>query len=208
MIASGTTEQDMSLLERMQILMEVERSLTTTLEQVEPWLTGNTFRPSSSNAFGERVRPIPTTMEQVEQILAVGRNLSSRTSAPAGWNPAAPVVGFSTPNPLPHQLRGGALAALQLERAHQEEHNLKRKKQQQDEEAQRAKTKKLAEQETTSSSRKTQSAPPGTSQPPQGAKLADNSSTRRATRPPPQALQTTMNLSDSSSEEDGDSDDD
>jgi hypothetical protein len=33
------------------------------------------------------------------------------------WNPNLPVVGFATPNPLPHQLRGGALGGMQLQLA-------------------------------------------------------------------------------------------
>ena len=54
--------------------------------------------------------------------------MASRTSAPAGWNPQAPLTGFSTPNPLPHQLRGGVLAARQLEDAKQAERDEKRRK--------------------------------------------------------------------------------
>lgn len=105
-------EQDSSsssLLEQLQALTKVERSLTEALEEAEPWL--------SSSSTDDSVRPLPRTIEQVNQVLAVARNLSGRTSAPAGWNPQAPVVGFATPNPLPHQLRGGALGALQLEQA-------------------------------------------------------------------------------------------
>jgi hypothetical protein len=36
------------------------------------------------------------------------------------WNPTLPVIGFATPNPLPHQLRGGALGAMQLKMAREE----------------------------------------------------------------------------------------
>ncbi len=57
----------------------------------------------------------------------LGRHGHQRQWDGVGWNPAAPVVGFRTPNPLPHQLRGGALAALQLERARQTERLRKRK---------------------------------------------------------------------------------
>jgi len=106
-------------------MIEVERALTAAMEKVEPWLTTR-VKPNRP-----RVRPIPTNMEEANQVLAVARNLASRTSAPAGWNPNAPVVGFTTPNPLPHQLRGGALAALQLERAKQAEHDKKRQKMEQ-----------------------------------------------------------------------------
>lgn len=98
-----------SLLELLQSLTKVDRALTEALEQAEPWL--------SSSATDDSVRPLPSTMEEVNQVLAVARNLSGRTSAPAGWNPQAPIVGFATANPLPHQLRGGALGTLQLERA-------------------------------------------------------------------------------------------
>lgn len=98
-----------SLLEKLQALTKVERSLTKALEEAEPWL--------SSTSTDDSVRPLPSNIDQVHQVLAVARNLSGRTSAPSGWNPQAPVVGFATPNPLPHQLRGGALGTLQLERA-------------------------------------------------------------------------------------------
>lgn len=111
-----------SLLEQLQKLTKVERSLTEALDEAEPWLSSN----KSGNDF---VRPLPQSMEQVIQALAVARNLSGRTSAPAGWNSAAPVAGFATPNPLPHQLRGGALGTLQLERAR----DSKRKRQERDE---------------------------------------------------------------------------
>ena len=36
------------------------------------------------------------------------------------WNANLPVVGFATPNPLPHQLRGGALGGMQLKLAREE----------------------------------------------------------------------------------------
>ena len=134
-----TKTANLSLLEKTQALIDVERSLTATMEKVEPWLTSNTFK---TNHF-KRARPIPTNMDQVKQVLAVSRNFASRTSAPAGWNPMAPVVGFSTPNPLPHQLRGGAMAALQLERARQAENDKKRRRQAEEEEEKAAK--KLAE---------------------------------------------------------------
>lgn len=97
-----------SLLDSMQALIQCERDLTDALEKAEPWLSSSTTTP---------VRPLPSSMAEVEQVLAMARNLSARTSAPAGWNPQAPVTGFATPNPLPHQLRGGALGTLQLERA-------------------------------------------------------------------------------------------
>lgn len=194
---TSTYASSMSLLVKMQALIEVERSLTATLERVDPWLPQNTLKPSS-RAYAKRVRPIPTNMEQVEQVLAVARSYSSRTSAPAGWNPAAPVIGFSTPNPMPHQLRGGALAALQLERARQEERSQKRKRQ--EEEQEKAKAKKMAEEKESKSNK-----PAGTNQPVAPMDSAPtkpgSQSVRRASRPAPQVLQTTMNLSDSSSSE-------
>jgi Vitamin-D-receptor interacting Mediator subunit 4 len=185
----------MSLLETAQKLIEVERSLTLTMERVEPWLPQNSTTPSAWHGYQKRVRPIPTCMEQVESILAVARSYSSRTSAPAGWNPSAPVVGFSTPSPLPHQLRAGALAALQLERARQDEHSQKRKRQEEAEAEEQANAKKVAEEETKKSEETKEGEVPG-----KPAATAARRTT--AARPAPQVLQTTMNLSDSSSEED------
>jgi hypothetical protein len=40
------------------------------------------------------------------------------------WNPNLPVIGFATPNPLPHQLRGGALGAMQLKLAREEKNRI------------------------------------------------------------------------------------
>jgi Vitamin-D-receptor interacting Mediator subunit 4 len=105
---------ELSLLDKVEAALRVEQQLTAALDRAGPWLDGAPVR-----AHQRRVRPVPQTMEQAEHVLKYARVLSNRTSAPAGWNPNAPVVGFSTPNPLPHQLRGGALAALQLERARQ-----------------------------------------------------------------------------------------
>jgi len=208
-MTASPVPSSMSLLEKTQALIEVERSLTATLEKVEPWLTRSTLRPSSTHRFEKRVRPIPATMEQVRQVLAVARNYSSRTSAPAGWNPAAPVMGFSTPNPLPHQLRGGALAALQLERARQEERSQKRKRQQEEKEEQ-AKAKKMAEQEQESKNKAanttTASNDPAEAEP--NKKSAGSPTVRRTSRPQPQVIQTTMNLSDSSSSEEDEGSDD
>ena len=154
-------QERLTLLRKTQALINVERSLTLTLAKVEPWLSISSSSSNNNNNTGvgnnnvpatkvgmKRVRPIPTTMEEVRHVLAVGRNYASRTSAPAGWNPNAPVVGFSTPNPLPHMLRGGTLAALQLEGAKQEaaEIDLKRKRQQEMELVASAKKKKQKEQ--------------------------------------------------------------
>ncbi len=193
----------MTLLEKTQALIEVERSLTSTLERVEQWLPQNSLQPSAWRAYERRVRPIPVTMEQVHQILAVARNYSSRTSAPAGWNPAAPVMGFSTPNPLPHQLRGGALAGLELEQARQEERSQKRKRREEEEE--QAKAKKMAE-ELESKAHKAGGETNPNQRPDSAKKHTTSPNVRRPSRPAPQqVLQTTMNLSDSSSssEEEG-----
>merc|ERR1740117_958506 len=138
-----------TLLGKSQALIELERSLTQSLEKIEPWLLNygnNSYNNNNNNtAIGIRVRPIPTDMDQVEKVLAVARNFSTRTSAPAGWNPTAPVIGFSTPNPLPHQLRGGALAALELQRARQAERDKKRKRQEEEEEEKKAKQEQEAD---------------------------------------------------------------
>ena len=106
---------DIYLLEQTQKLIYAEKRLTKLLRQSEPWLPNAVPHPHR-----QRVRPIPSTMDQVESILALARKYAAQTSAPAGWNPQAPVVGFCTPSPLPNQLRAGNLAALQLERAQAE----------------------------------------------------------------------------------------
>lgn len=119
--------EESSTLDLLEQVIQVEKALTESLERAEPWLR-------YSKSVNPRVRPLPANLEQAEQVLAVARNLANRTSAPAGWNPMAPVIGFSTPNPMPHQLRGGALATLQLERAKQAESDKKRIKLQQQQE--------------------------------------------------------------------------
>jgi Vitamin-D-receptor interacting Mediator subunit 4 len=111
---------ELSLLNKVEAMLQVEHKLTSALDRAGPWLES-----ASAHTHRRRVRPVPRTAEQARQVLQYARVLSNRTSAPAGWNPNAPVVGFSTPNPLPHQLRGGALAALQLERARQRQLKLK-----------------------------------------------------------------------------------
>lgn len=200
----------MNLLEKTQALIELERSLTRTLERVEPWLTN-----SSGSKVGTRVRPIPTTMEEVHRVLAVARNFSSRTSAPAGWNPNAPVMGFSTPNPLPHQLRGGALAALELQRARQAEQDKKRKRQEELEEQNKEQAKQKSEEinknkdEANDTDNKKQAPADKTDNPPR--KQQTNSRPQPPTRPLERRVDrpvTTMNLSDSSSEEDSEDDSD
>ncbi|CAB9514736.1 expressed unknown protein [Seminavis robusta] len=196
---SNTTADDLALLEKAQALVEVEQLLTSTLEKVEPWLLGNATTNIDPNR--PRVRPIPQTMEQVNHVLAVARNLASRTSAPAAWNPAAPVVGFSTPNPLPHQLRGGALAALQLERARQDERDRKRQKVQEEE---KEKTKKEAAAQPKGDARGEQHHAAAAA----ARRAARAAGEAHARRNPQQQQKISMNLSDSSSssEEEEDSD--
>ena len=145
---------DLSLLEQTRKLIYAEKRLTKLLNEAEPWLPTAVAHPHR-----RRTRPIPSTMDQVESILALARKYASQTSAPAGWNPNAPVVGFSTPSPLPNQLRAGCLAALQLERA-QAENKRKREQavakaqqQQQQQKQEQAAKEEAAAHEATSSSR-------------------------------------------------------
>ena len=125
-MATDANAEKAALLKKAQAMIELEQSLTATIEKVEPWLPN--CNAGNNTSSRPRVRPLPTSMEQVDVILAVARNWAARTSAPAGWNPAAPVMGFTTPNPMPHQLRGGALAGMQLERARQGERDKKRQR--------------------------------------------------------------------------------
>jgi len=199
-----TDDPLLDLLDQAQAVIEVEKALTETLERVEPWLRG-----SSTSTSNPRVRPLPTSLEQAEQVLAVARNLASRTSAPAGWNPMAPVIGFSTPNPMPHQLRGGALATLQLERAKQAESDKKRIKLQQEQ-----------EKKTAVASKSEKGSEHGGPLDPKRVEIRDHKQTpppppepqqRRASHPPqkvakPKQQEVSMNLSDSESSEEEDSD--
>ena len=167
-------------------------------------------------------------MNEAQQVLAVARNFSGRTSAPAGWNPNAPVIGFSTPNPLPHQLRGGALAALELQRARQAERDKKRKRLEELEEQNKEKEKQKTEEEETNKKKMEMEIDgdgdgdiddkkltstedrKGSPNKQQRARLQPHirarstSLERRVARP---VIATTMNLSDSSSEEDSDDSD-
>lgn len=125
-------------LNKLQAIIEVEKELTRLIEKAQPWIQSSlrTAQHTGANcddsmkieddflfdtSIGGRVRPIPTNMEQVQEILSLARTYSNRTSAPPGWISTAPVLNFSTPSPLPHQLRNGALAALQLQRALQQQ---------------------------------------------------------------------------------------
>lgn len=210
-----TTALSMNLLEKTQALIELERSLTRTLEKVEPWLASSTSNDKGKRKAGTRVRPIPATMDEVHKVLAVARNFSSRTSAPAGWNPNAPVVGFSTPNPLPHQLRGGALAALELQRARQADQDKKRKRQEELEEQNKEKEKQKTEEMNKNKAEAGDNKKQATANKEDAARRKHLDSNRpqppvrsasieRRARP---VIATTMNLSDSSSEEESSDED-
>lgn len=169
-------QQETSLLDRAQRLVELERSLAAAMEKAEPWLEGG------------NARPLPATMEEVLNVLNVARNLASRASAPAGWNPQAPVIGFTTPNPMPHQLRGGALGALQLEMARK--HQQDEQQEQLERKREREEAKKKEETNQAKRPAPTKQAPPtGVARPVQQP------------RPRQQVMVVDMNLSDSSSEE-------
>jgi hypothetical protein len=189
---------ELRLLEKTQALIALEKELTGTLEKVEPWL--RTADHAHRNLNKPRVRPIPSTMEEAELVLQVARNLASRTSAPAGWNPQAPVVGFTTPNPMPHQLRGGALATLQLERAKQADAERKkalaRRK-----EAERAKQRQQVGQSPRTQEHQKQHEP----RPQTTRRLAPQAAAQQQPLARPKQ-EMSMNLSDSSSEEEEDDD--
>ena len=106
------------LLDHVRTLVEAERTLTDAIEKSTPLLQNNTMSSSIlSSQSDPPLLPTPRNTEEVKTILAVARTYSLRTSAPPMWNPILPVIGFATPNPLPHQLRGGALGAMQLKMA-------------------------------------------------------------------------------------------
>lgn len=153
----------MTLLDHVRTLVEAERGLTEALEKSTPLLSRNTQNPSPS-PFSSSVLtsqsplpllPTPRNMQEVQTILAVARAYSLRTSAPSGWNPTLPVIGFATPNPLPHQLRQGALGAMQLKMVReertrkskeiQERQEKERRKKMEEEERKRRKEKEEAE---------------------------------------------------------------
>mmetsp|Transcript_53914 Transcript_53914/g.114538 ORF Transcript_53914/g.114538 Transcript_53914/m.114538 type:complete len:230 (-) Transcript_53914:394-1083(-) len=117
----------MTLLDHIRTLVEAEQGLTLALEKSLPLLPSSHDRQSSSSVVlssSEQIEPpllpTPRNADEVPTILAVARAYSLRTSAPPMWNPMLPVIGFATPNPLPHQLRGGALGAMQLKMAREE----------------------------------------------------------------------------------------
>ena len=206
-------DPQIDLLDKVQAAIEVEKALTASLEKVEPWLSQQSASHPHHNPHRPRVRPLPTSLEEAQNVLAVARNLANRTSAPAGWNPAAPVIGFSTPNPLPHQLRGGALAVLQLERAQQAEADRKRQKRQQQDK--KAKTNALAAATAAGTAKgadgSSTAAIPGD---PKRADMREHEppTERRPQQHPQQARapkqQVSMNLSESSSSDDDEGDND
>ncbi len=108
---STSSSSQISLLSCVQSLVKLELSLTKSISSTKPLLD----------------LPTPHSMEQVNTILSLAKTYSTRTSAPPGWNPNLPVIHFSTPNPLPHQLRQGALGAMELNQV-KEERLAKRRK--------------------------------------------------------------------------------
>lgn len=187
-------------LDRMNAIISLERKLTTALDKIEPWLT-NTPTPSIISSRS-RVRPLPTSLQEAEQVLALARNLANRTSAPAGWSPNAPVAGFATPNPLPHQLRGGALAALQLERAQQLKQRQETERKRAREEEEVNKHQKQQEQQADSATPMDVDPKDSPMNPRRRRTEQQQQPSRRApaTKKPVEAV--SMNLSDSSSDED------
>mmetsp|Transcript_17150 Transcript_17150/g.26852 ORF Transcript_17150/g.26852 Transcript_17150/m.26852 type:complete len:231 (+) Transcript_17150:187-879(+) len=110
-----------TLLNHVRSLVEAECALTDALEKSTALLQQNTMSSSIlSSQSDPPLLPTPRNIDEVKTILAVARTYSLRTSAPPMWNPTLPVIGFATPNPLPHQLRGGALGAMQLKMAREE----------------------------------------------------------------------------------------
>jgi len=189
------------LVGKLEAMLEAEAALTLAIDKVSPWLEAAPVNPHHY-----RVRSIPQSMEQVNHVLAYARVLAARTSAPAGWNPNAPVVGFSTPSPMPHQLRGGALAALQLEMARKQLLEQSRKRQLQETQSKSTKEDEkpqpmdVAEYESSTGARD-----PKRREVHAHERQVDavSSAPQRAARPATQQ-DVSMNLSDSSSDEDDD----
>lgn len=108
------------LLDCVKSLVHLEYALTTTLESTKELLEVAT----------------PKSQSEVDHVLAIARSYSTKTSAPPGWSPSLPVLHFSTPNPLPHQLRRGNLSMMELDMIRQEKRvrmDHKRKRMQADE---------------------------------------------------------------------------
>lgn len=147
-----------TLLNHVRSLVEAERALTDAIEQSAPLLQQNTMTSSIlSSQSDPPLLPTPRNIEEVKTILAVARAYSLRTSAPPMWNPNLPVIGFATPNPLPHQLRGGALGAMQLKMA-REEKNRKIKEAADNLRERERKEKMTVEEETTTTQKETETA--------------------------------------------------
>ena len=198
--SSSTKEEinNKSLLSCVQNLVELEMELTNCLSDTKELLD----------------LPTPKNMSQVNTILAIARTYSTRTSAPPGWNPNLPVIHFSTPNPLPHQLRQGALGAMELKLV-REERAAKRRKIEQDQLNKRAlEESKKRNSETV---QRDQSKDAKKKEVMEHYKEEDDEANRRLVEKRQQALKrrrehkpaknTSMNLSDSedsSSEEDSD----
>ena len=205
---------DLDLLDRTHKVMKAEQKLTALLERVDPWLGNPGDQSAVRNHYSTRVRPIPQTMDQVENILSLARSWASKTSAPAGWDPSAPVIGFATPNPLPHHLRGGALAALQLERATKEKFRAsKLKEEERESKAQAAKEEKeeLERQKQLEQQQSEQTAEAQSKNPKKRMRAENSNSPKPQQRPAQQrqpSVGVSMNLSDSSSEEESEEDDD
>jgi len=232
---SGGANADASLLSCVKLLVDAERGLTQALERSQPLIqpTRPTNKPptKSVNNSGDindnavyhndddgdfiqssisntNLFSTPRNMEAVEVVLSLARTYASRTSAPpSGWDPSIPMLTFSTPNPLPHQLRGGALGAMQLNMAHHEkqEQNEKRieeeeqKKKRREDEAVEAAA--LVAKNTKNSNSKRARAE-------DDARAQRRRQQRRASANTEQVRQTTtMNLSDSSSSSCDDSSD-
>eukprot|EP00970_Alexandrium_tamarense_P009887 scaffold1967_cov199-Alexandrium_tamarense.AAC.69 len=145
------TSEPTTLLDHVRSLVKAEQGLTEALEKSQPLLAHTNSRHhlvSSSSVLTSQtdppLLPTPRNMDEVQTILAVARAYSVRTSAPPMWNPRLPVIGFATPNPLPHQLRGGALGDMQLKMAREEK---KRKSNEVDERRENERSKKLKEEE-------------------------------------------------------------
>lgn len=115
--APESTEPKPTLLTHIRSLVEAEAGLTSALSQTHPLLNRSNHSSVLSSQSAPPLLPTPQSSDEVATILAVARAYSLRTSAPPMWNPNLPVVGFATPNPLPHQLRGGALGGMQLQLA-------------------------------------------------------------------------------------------
>lgn len=212
------SNDDLSLLERTRKVVKAEQRLTALLEKVEPWIAsrGDPLDKSNSSIrehYWNRVRPIPTNMEQVNVILAMARNWASKTSAPAGWDPIAPVIGFATPNPLPHQLRGGALAALQLERATTQKYREQQSREEQEQRDRQQKKEQEEQQmlEEQQQQKNIQQDANAAINPKKRARATENAPRRlpqpqRPTERRVPSVEVTMNLSDSSSDDDDDDD--